>query len=159
MIAMNPQVTEHHLQPESVCTTFFKGEAPEHRPHPDGPQIPVYSITDDMNDGEEAQGGSWRGGWAKRFIPNTITYNSSLQNRDDGLLSITHAPMGVHSITTWLLKDAEDAEGGLVLEETGTVTSNKMLMGFIKTSKTYNVPMKVSHRYKADMFRSLAVEP
>ena len=88
-----------------------------------------------MSHGDEAQGGSWRGGWAKRFVPDSITYNSSIQNRDDGMLSITQAPMGVHSITTWLVKDAEDEDGHLVLEERGEVTSNRMLMGFIKTSK------------------------
>jgi len=42
--------------------------------------------------------------------------------------------MGVHSITTWLVKDDEDGNGGLVLEERGEVTSNRMLMGFIKTT-------------------------
>ena len=88
-----------------------------------------------MSDAEgEAKGGSWRGGWAKRFVPNSITYNSSMLNREDGLLSITHAPMGVHSITTWLVRDAEDGSDRLVLEERGKVTSNRMLMGFIKTT-------------------------
>lgn len=42
--------------------------------------------------------------------------------------------MGVHSITTWLVKEDEDGNGGLVLEERGEVTSNRMLMGFIKTT-------------------------
>jgi hypothetical protein len=51
---------------------------------------------------------------------------------EDGLRSITHAPMGVHSSTTWIVKDGEG--GGLVLEERGKVTSNRMLMGFIKTT-------------------------
>ena len=50
---------------------------------------------------------------------------------EDGLRSITHAPMGVHSSTTWIVRDGE---GGLVLEERGKVTSNRMLMGFIKTT-------------------------
>lgn len=45
--------------------------------------------------------------------------------------SVTHAPMGVHSFTTWLLRDAQE---GLVLEKTGLVTSNRMLMQFIGTT-------------------------
>jgi len=40
--------------------------------------------------------------------------------------------MGVHSVTTWSLR--EDGDGGLVLDERGTVTSNRMLMGFIRTT-------------------------
>lgn len=49
----------------------------------------------------------------------------------DGLRSITHAPMGVHSSTTWIVAGEE---GSLVLEERGKVTSNRMLMGFIRTT-------------------------
>ncbi|RDW94826.1 hypothetical protein BP5796_00589 [Coleophoma crateriformis] len=149
MITMNPLVTAHHLQPASMSATFFKNELPEHKPQvKDGVEvpIPIYSITDDMSggsanagaagEGEEqaASGGSWRGGWAKRFIPDAITYNAAIQNREDGMLTITHAPMGVHSTTTWLVRDAEDGSGGLVLEERGRVSSNRMLMGFIKTT-------------------------
>jgi len=80
----------------------------------------------------EQGGGSWRGGWAKRFIPDEIKYETSMECLEDGLRSITHAPMGVHSSTTWLVKDGENGE--LVLEERGKVTSNRMLMGFIKTT-------------------------
>ena len=71
-------------------------------------------------------------GWAKRFIPDSITYETSMECLEDGLRSITHAPMGVHSSTTWIVKNGEG--GGLVLEERGKVTSNRMLMGFIKTT-------------------------
>lgn len=133
MITMNPLVTAHHQEPSSFAESFFKSEAPENRPS-GSETIPIYSITDDMSSDGESQGGSWRGGWAKRFIPDTVTYNASMQNRTDGLLSITHAPMGVHSITTWLVKEAEDGNGGLLLEERGKVTSNRMLMSFIKTT-------------------------
>lgn len=84
-----------------------------------------------MSGGPEEGGGSWRGGWAKRFIPDEIKYETSMEVLEDGLRSITHAPMGVHSATTWIMKE-EGAE--LVLEERGTVTSNRMLMGFIKTT-------------------------
>ena len=84
----------------------------------------------------EQGGGSWRGGWAKRFIPDEIKYETSMECLADGLRSITHAPMGVHSSTTWIVRDGNgDEEGeGLVLEERGKVTSNRMLMGFIKTT-------------------------
>jgi hypothetical protein len=47
------------------------------------------------------------------------------------MLAITHAPMGVHSVTEWIVREEND---GLVLEEKGEVTSNRMLMGFIKTT-------------------------
>ena len=40
--------------------------------------------------------------------------------------------MGVHSVTTWVIKEA--ADGTITLEERGCVTSNRMLMGFIKTT-------------------------
>lgn len=54
-----------------------------------------------------------------------------METLEDGLRSITHAPMGVHSSTTWIVKEEG---GGLVLEERGRVTSNRMLIGFIKTT-------------------------
>ena len=54
----------------------------------------------------------------------------------DGLRSITHAPMAVHSSTTWIVREADGQEegSGLVLEERGKVTSNRMLMSFIRTT-------------------------
>jgi len=54
-----------------------------------------------------------------------------MQVKEDGLVSITHAAMGVHSLTTWVVKE-EDGE--VILDERGVVTSNRMLMGFIKTT-------------------------
>lgn len=127
MITVNPLVTAHTLLPESAFEAF------KHEPALSGP-APVYSITDDMSAtaSSDSGGGSWRGGWAKRFVPDAITYQACFLNREDGMLTITHAPMGVRSVTTWLVK--EGGEGGLVLEERGEVTSNRMLMGFIKTT-------------------------
>ena len=84
-----------------------------------------------MGGGDENGGASWRGGWAKKFIPDSITYETSMEHLEDGLRSITHAPMGVHSVTLWQMKEGEH---GLVLEERGKVTSNRMLMAFIKTT-------------------------
>ncbi|RFU30080.1 hypothetical protein B7463_g6265, partial [Scytalidium lignicola] len=146
MITMNPLVTDYFAHPEDVARDFFKNEHPDHKPPLDytGREIsvPVYSITDDMSGSPKngqpvdedtaASGGNFRGGWTKKFVPDKITYSASMHNRPDGLLSITHAPMGVHSVTTWLVKETYD--GQLVLEEKGLVTSNRMLMGFIKTT-------------------------
>ncbi|KAH8811934.1 hypothetical protein F5884DRAFT_295548 [Xylogone sp. PMI_703] len=142
MITMNPLVTDYFAHPEDVARDFFKNEHPDHRP-PRELFVPVYAITDDMSgppkraqstdeDSSSVGGGSRGGGWAKKFTPDKITYHASMQNRPDGLLTITHAPMGVHSITTWLVKETYD--GQLVLEEKGLVTSNRMLMGLIKST-------------------------
>lgn len=111
-----------------------------------------------MSGGEDAAtgGGSWRGGWAKRFIPDSITYETSMECKDDGLLSITHAPMGVHSSTTWVVRDGENA-GPLVLEERGRVTSNRMLMGFIKTTLQESHE-KLVRDFMAAVEREFAVE-
>lgn len=133
MILLNPIVKSHHHLPDA-SPAFFAHEPEAYKPTPDKP-VPVYQVTEDMSgspDGEPA-GGTWRGGWAKRFVPDSITYETSMQNREDGLVAITHAPMGVHSVTTWVVDDAGEG-GGLVLRETGCVTSNRMLMGFIKTT-------------------------
>lgn len=67
-------------------------------------------------------------------MPDEITYETAMQAKDDGLVAITHAPMGVHSVTTWMVRDAEGGGGGLFLDERGVVTSNRMLMGFIRTT-------------------------
>lgn len=48
------------------------------------------------------------------------------------MFSITHAPMGVHSVTTWTVTDG--ANGGVELGIKGEVSSNRMLMGFIRTT-------------------------
>jgi hypothetical protein len=135
MIRMNPIVNAHHRLPDSSSIAFFKNESVDHQPPTDSAPFPVYQVTEDMSgssDGEESGGGTWRGGWAKRFVPDSITYETSMQCTDDGLVSITHAPMGVHSVTTWMVREGDD--GGLVLDERGMVTSNRMLMGFIKTT-------------------------
>lgn len=134
MIRLNPIVKAHHRLPDSSSIAFFKNESSEHQPSADAPSFPVYEVTEDMSGSadDEVSGGNWRGGWAKRFVPDSITYETSMQCKDDGLVSITHAPMGVHSVTTWVVKDGEG--GALVLDERGVVTSNRMLMGFIKTT-------------------------
>jgi hypothetical protein len=143
MLALNPILKSHKLLPESSSVAFFSKVPGEHKPPATGEVdgfIPVYEIVEAMESGTpegEAQSGSWRGGWANRFIPDTITYESSIQSTPDGMVSITHAPMGVNSVTTWVVREATEEEGGgkgLVLEKTGKVTSNRMLMTFIKTT-------------------------
>ncbi|KAI9649145.1 hypothetical protein NHQ30_001712 [Ciborinia camelliae] len=149
MITMNPLVTEHTLLPPThiLAVDFFKSEPQDLQPTTTSP-CEIWEITDNMAAGSKSNnGGGWRCGWTQRLIPDKITYTSSLQDREDGLLSITHAPMGVHSVTTWVVREAgpgESAlmigsEGRLILEEKGVVRANRMLMGFIKTT------LQVSH--------------
>ncbi|KAH8599938.1 hypothetical protein B0O99DRAFT_346276 [Bisporella sp. PMI_857] len=130
MVSMSPIVTAHKLLPASSSTAFYAKEPAEYRPRPEEAPFPVYEVTETMGEGEEG-GGSWRGGWAKRFIPESITYETGLQTKEDGLVCITHAGMGVHSVTTWTIREED---GKLVLDEKGVVTSNRMLMSFIKTT-------------------------
>lgn len=132
MIRMNPIVTEHKRLPETSSHAFFKSEPLSFQPSASELPIPVFSVTERMAE-DAPGGGSWRGGWAKRFVPESLSYETSMQNKEDGLVSITHAPMGVHSTTTWVVQEGEEGEG-LVLDERGCVTSNRMLMGFIKTT-------------------------
>ncbi|TVY93791.1 hypothetical protein LAWI1_G000956 [Lachnellula willkommii] len=56
-----------------------------------------------------------------------------MQCTPSGMFAITHAPLGVHSITTWTVTRDENGSG-CVLEKEGKVTSNRMLMGFIRTT-------------------------
>ncbi len=64
-----------------------------------------------------------------------------------GHIAITHAPMGVNSVTTWTLRESEE---GLVVDMSGEVESNKMLMAFIKTtlSESYT---KLAERFLKDL--------
>jgi hypothetical protein len=133
MIGLNPIVKSHVLLPSTSSSAFFSSE-PEDTTPPSPETTPVYQVVEDMSgEGADGGGGSWRGGWAKRFVPDSITYETSMEVLGDGLRSITHAPLAVNSVTTWLVKEAEGGQG-LVLEERGKVTSNRMLMGFIKTT-------------------------
>lgn len=96
--------------------------------------MPVFEVVEDMAaETPDAQAaGNWRGGWAKRFIPDQIKYETAIETREDGLRALTHAAMGVSSMTLWTVKEVQG--GGLVVEKEGGVTSNKMLMGFIATT-------------------------
>lgn len=134
MIKLNPVVKSYERLPSSAAIAFFKHVAPEHKSPTSPSSASVYKVIEDTSGGaDEARGGSWRGGWAKRFIPDTITYETSLEARPDGMVTITHAPMGVNSVTIWVVREGKQG-GGVELEKTGIVTSNMMLMGFIKTT-------------------------
>jgi hypothetical protein len=135
---MNPLVTTYRRLPPSAVSSLFKHEAAECRPSAEEAReevgTPIYVVTEDMSQvdtSSKAHGGSWLDWLVRWFIPNTITSRLCMQNREDGLHSIAHAPMGVHGTTTWLVKVTEDGKG-LLLEERGIITGNRMLMGFIK---------------------------
>ena len=137
MLGLNPIIKSFDRLPDSSSVAFFKNVSAGDKPPATGPEefVPVYHVVETMGGGPEdsTTAGSWRGGWAKRFIPDTITYETSLQNTEDGMISITHAPMGVNSVTRWAVMEPVEGKG-LVLEKTGKVTSNRMLMTFIKTT-------------------------
>jgi hypothetical protein len=137
MIHMNPIVKSVKRLPNESSIAFYKSVPEEHKPVPvDGEEriIPVYEVVEDVSgESPEAQAGNWRGGWAKRFIPDSIQYETSIEATEYGMKSLTHAAMGVTSVTKWVVKDAEDG-GGLVVEKIGSVTSNRMLMSFIRTT-------------------------
>ncbi|KAG9243077.1 hypothetical protein BJ878DRAFT_463104 [Calycina marina] len=128
MIRMNPLVVSHTLLPAASSTAFFTSESKEQQPNA-GETIPVFEVTETMGGDGAGGGSSWRGGWAKRFIPETISYETSLRRGERGMVSITHAPMGVQNVTTWALIEEDDK---LILDESGVVKSNRMLMQFIK---------------------------
>lgn len=136
---LNPIIKSHAQLDASASTAFFASVPAENKPPATGPMpisdIPVFSIVEASSGTGEQEGGStWRGGWAKRFIPDEIKYETSLQNTDEGMITLTHAPMGVHSITKWLLRRSAKEGEGLVVLMSGVVSSNKMLMAFIKTT-------------------------
>ncbi|KAH6680398.1 hypothetical protein B0J14DRAFT_578554 [Halenospora varia] len=133
MLALNPLIKSHTLLPPTSSTTFYKSVPTNLKPSSESEiqALPVYAVVE-AQASEEQGGETWRGGWAKRFIPEEITYEVSQQNTDVGMFSITHAPMGVHSVTTWTVKDG--ANGGVELGIKGEVSSNRMLMGFIRTT-------------------------
>jgi len=58
-----------------------------------------------------------------------VVYESGYENTPTGMVTITHAPLGVSSVTTWIVKEKN---GGLLVEMTGKVQSNTVLMQFIK---------------------------
>lgn len=88
--------------------------------------------------------GNWRGGWASRFIPEQIKYTTAIEALENGMRSLTHAAMGVSSMTLWTVKENQD--GSVVVDKEGGVTSSRLLMGFIATT------LKESHEKLAEDF-------
>jgi hypothetical protein len=84
----------------------------------------TYFITED-SDAREASSGSW----TKKFVPEKVQYETGVENTPTGMVSITHAPLGVSSVTTWVVKEKD---GACVVDMTGKVESNMVLMQFIK---------------------------
>jgi len=141
MLTINPLLKSTTLLPTSASIAFYKTVPKDLRPASSSAieNIPVYSVVEAQGEETEGEGGTWRGGWTKRFIPDEIVYETSMQATENGMIAISHAPMGVHSVTIWVIREAkeedpENGETGLVVEKTGAVTSNRMLMGFIKTT-------------------------
>lgn len=159
MLDLNPIVKSHTPLPESSSVAFYKSVPDADKPPATGPitsPLPVFKIVEATSGiPEDSAGGSWRGGWASRFIPDEISYETGMQHTEDGLITITHAPMGVRNVTRWMVREAE--EGGLVVEKRGEVISNRMLMGFIRTTikESYE---KLARDFVAELERRAAIE-
>ena len=159
MIRMNPIVTSVTLKDNPSSTTaFYKSVPAAYHPPPTRTEpIPVFEVIEDtsVETPEARAAGNWRGGWAKRFIPDQLKYETSFETKEDGMRCLTHAAMGVSSMTLWTVKEGDD--GTVLVEKEGSVTSNRMLMGFIATTlkdshETLAVDfVKALERYVADL--------
>ncbi|KAH7342792.1 hypothetical protein BKA65DRAFT_478664 [Rhexocercosporidium sp. MPI-PUGE-AT-0058] len=144
MLDLNPSKITYTLLPPSTSEQFYNSVPDAHKPPAiaSGPisSLPVYHITEHQGaykeDGEAevqgVQGGHWKGSWIKRFVPNDLVYQTSVQHTADGLISITHAPMGVQSVTTWVVHEPAKEGEGCLLEKSGKVWSNRALMPLIR---------------------------
>ncbi|OWP07258.1 hypothetical protein B2J93_2031 [Marssonina coronariae] len=140
MLELNPSKLTYRLLPPTTSTAFYASVPDAHKPPLSSPgpiaSLPVYHVTEHASAADahesEAQSGHWKGAWVKRFVPDELTYQTSVQHTPDGMISITHAPMGVQSVTTWVVREGPD--GCCVLDQTGKVWSNRALMGFIRGS-------------------------
>ncbi|RDL39544.1 Uncharacterized protein BP5553_03884 [Venustampulla echinocandica] len=139
MLTLNPLLKSYQQLPPPSSIAFYSQVPNALKPSSTAEieALPVFSVIESSSassDQAEPEGAdTWRGGWAKRIIPDEITYETSMQAKDDGVVTITHAPMGVHSVTTWVVRQ-EEARDGLVLESRGDCTSNRVLMAFIRTT-------------------------
>ncbi|TVY29449.1 hypothetical protein LHYA1_G001843 [Lachnellula hyalina] len=152
MLTINPLLKSATPLPTPAIHAFYKSVPASLKPTSASAiaEIPVYACVETSapqgqgsSTGGKGEGGAeeqsqatWRGGWSKRFIPDEIVYETSMQRTPSGMIAITQAPMGVHSVTTWkVTSKGKDGSGNeCVLEKEGRVTSNKMLMSFIKTT-------------------------
>lgn len=150
---MNPIVTSVTPLPSSTTTSFYKTVPKPYQPSPSRTTaVPIFEVVENMSaETPAAQAtGNWRGGWASRFIPDTIKYETAFETREDGLRALTHAAMGVSSMTLWTVREGEG--GCVVVDKEGGVTSNRMLMGFIATT------LKDSHEKLAEDFVEAVVK-
>lgn len=92
MIRISPIVISHTRLPDASSIAFFKYEAAALQPGPDEAPVPVYEVTETMGGIPEGESANWRGGWAKRFVPENLTYQTSQHAKEDGMVAITHAP-------------------------------------------------------------------
>ena len=137
VLNLNPLMKSFKPLPTTSSIAFYKSVPKAHQP-PDPASCSAFAVVESTGDQDEPEAGSWRGGWAKRFVPETINYETAVQTTESGIVSITHAPMGVNSVTTWAL--VEEESGGLRVDMWGEVESNRMLMAFIRTTlpESYN---------------------
>lgn len=147
MIRMNPIVTSVIPLATSASTAFYKSVPKAYQPASSRTSpVPVFEVVEDMSveTPDTKAAGNWRGGWAQRFIPEQIKYQTAVEALEDGMRSLTHAAMGVSSMTLWTVK--ENPDGSIVVDKEGGVTSSRMLMGFISSS------LKESHEKLAEDF-------
>jgi hypothetical protein len=146
VIALNPLVKFYTMLPSPL--PFYKSVSADLKPSSpaDLEKISVYSVIESSAPAEEGTGASWRGGWTKAFVPSELSYENSYQHLEDGGMVLTHAPMGVNSVTRWTI---EGNEGSLVVKLELKVNSNRMLMGFIKTTLQPSVEKLIDDFVKA----------
>ncbi|KAG9237729.1 hypothetical protein BJ875DRAFT_125350 [Amylocarpus encephaloides] len=133
ILSLNPIIKSYVVLPPASSVSFYQNVVNELKPstRAEIEKTRVFSVIEGSGDSKGEDGDTWRGGWAQMFVPDQISYETSYQQRDGGAVAITHAPMGVRSVTHW---SVEEIEGRLMIAVKLVVTSNRMLMGFIKTT-------------------------
>lgn len=63
--------------------------------------------------------------------PSTVQYSGDFTNEADGVVVLTHAPMGFEGWSKWSIEDGED---GLEVVEEATIRCPLVLMPFIKST-------------------------
>ncbi|EHK99972.1 hypothetical protein M7I_4055 [Glarea lozoyensis 74030] len=146
IIALNPLIKSY--KPVSSPVAFYKSVPADLKPSSTAEleALSVLSVIENSAPPEGTTGATWRGGWTKAFVPSELSYESSFQHLEDGGMILTHAPMGVNSVTTWKIEQGDE---GLMVNMKLVVNSNKMLMAFIKTTLQDSVEKLVDDFLKA----------
>jgi hypothetical protein len=146
IISLNPLVKSYIILSSSA--PFYKSVPADLKPSSatDLEKISVYSVIESSAPAEEGTGATWRGGWTKAFVPSELSYENSYQHMEQGGMILTHAPMGVNSVTRWTI---EGAEGAWTVKLELKVNSNRMLMGLIKTTLQPSVEKLIDDFVKA----------